>query len=197
MPHKMQQLRLSVEGQSAPTWPSYEAMNEEALRAADVALGRDVEQLAIDCGLSRRELNKQRERTPDDDQGGPASLGRQSLYRAALFLDTVRQRFGAERCKPAARLVAKACGVQIAEPVAASAALAGDPLTLLRQAISSEAELAQAAQLLGQALADGRLDPREARELLPEFDEAIEIAQGIRNAVAAAVDFPLTFGRKA
>lgn len=196
MTHRMQQLALPVEGQHEPAWPSYEAMNEEALRAADVALGRDVEQIALDCGLSRRELNKQRERTPDDDQGGPASLGRQCLYRLALYLDTVRRRYGAERCKPAARLVAKACGVEVADRVAGRSG-ANSPSGIFRISIEANRELGDYLQKLEQFAANG-LDRTERERLVVELDEVLERVQGAKSALLATTTAtPLTFGHKA
>lgn len=197
MPHRMKQLELPVEGQVDPGWPTYEAMNEEALRAADIALGRDVEQLALDCGLSRRELNKQRERTPDDDQGGPASLGHQALYRAALYLDSVRRRFGADRCRPAARLIARACGAAVADEIRAKEIEDDTPRTILRLGIEANRELADYLAQLDTRIADGDLSPRDARALLPELDEVLERAMGAKVALQRRLEAPLHFGRKA
>lgn len=197
MPHKMRQLELPVQDQFDPGWPTYEALNEEALRAADIALGRDVEQLALDCGLSRRELNKQRERTPDDDQGGPASLGHQALYRAALYLDSVRRRFGADRCRPAARLVARACGASVADEIPAWEFTDESPLGLLRLGIEANRELADYLEKLDDRIADGRLDVADARALLPELDQVLERAMGAKVALQRRLETPLHFGRKA
>lgn len=170
MPTTLHHPRHPAKGQLELPWPSYEALNEAALRAADVALGHDVEQLSLDCGLSRRELNKQRERRPEENEGGPAALGRQTLYRAALLLAAVRSRFGAERVRPAARLIARACGVELADEIAPAESRRKAELAIIADAT---AEACQAAALASEAAADG-IDPREAERLLPQVAEVLE-----------------------
>lgn len=200
MPSRMRQLELHVEGQHASAWPRPEALFEDALAAANAALGRDVEQLAVDCGLSRRELNKQRERGDvDPDLGGPAALGHQWLYRAALWLDAVRRRYGADRVRDAARLVARACGVDLAEPVAGKTG-SNSNSGIFRVSLEANRELGDYLDKLDLALANNDLDPVEIKGLIKELDDVGERTNGARNALLSRLEATATtytFGHKA
>lgn len=178
MTHTMPRHAVAVQGQLAAPWPSYEAINEEAMRAAEAALGHNVEQLSIDCGLSRRELNKQRERAASDGEGGPAAIGRQLLYRAALLLSAVRARYGTERTLPAARLIAKACGVQIADTLP-EVDQRDERVTDLRLVASAERAAGSALMEALDAAIDG-IDQKEARAMAPTIDRAIERLSTLR-----------------
>ena len=99
-----------VEDQSPAYWSDPEGVQDACIAALDVLLGRDVERIAAVSGISRRELNKQRERRQD-------LLGKQWLHRLVQLGRLTVTRFGAERTAPAARLFARACGHELAASV--------------------------------------------------------------------------------
>lgn len=157
-------------------WSNPEALQDACIRALDALLGHDVERLAAVSGISRRELNKQRERRAD-------RLGTQWLHRLCAIGRATVERFGSERAAPAARLFARACGLEIssAVPEAAAAGSAGSELAVLARAMK---EFSEAASGVADAAVDG-IDRREAAALLPEVDEALQEMQAVRRLLVA------------
>lgn len=158
-------------------------LNRRARFAAEVALGHDVEWIAADCGLSARELGKQREIRPLDNEGGPAGAGRQWAYRLCLLVDSVRRRYGTERTAPLARLVAEAAGHALAAPLPAAAEDGNrdDALRVLGRAMSA---FGQAAESFAAAAENG-VDAREAAGLIPDVDRALERMHSVRALLVA------------
>lgn len=173
-----------VEGEVGARWPTPQELNLDAILAAHVALGHDVAALAADCGLSQRELNKQREHQELDDEGGPAALGHQWAYRLGVLFVSVRRRFGSERLAPLVRLLVHAAGFDVARPVASARTAAAEGQLAAVAAVMRET--AEAVAKATRAIeSGGGIDGREARELLPEIDDARETLATLRALVEA------------
>lgn len=159
-----------VEDQPLPEWSDPEQVETASIRAIDELLGHDVDRIAAVLGVSRRELNKQRERRPDRKLW---------LFRLCEIAHAVVERFGPDRAAPAARLFARACGHDLATgaPPASTGGCHDDVLHLLAGAMREFGEVATG---LSEAALDG-VDRREAEQLIPEVDQAIERLQAIRN----------------
>lgn len=168
---KLQQSPAIVEDQGGRLWSDPEALQDACIASLDSMLGHDVERLAAVSGISRRELNKQRERRAD-------KLGKQWLHRLCALGRATAIRFGAERTAPAARLFARACGHELASAVPA-AAVAGETESELAVLARAMKEFSEAAAGVAGAAVDG-IDRREALALLPEVDEALQELQSVR-----------------
>lgn len=158
---------LPVEDQDAAPWSDPEVLETAVVRALDELLGHDVDRLAGVSGISRRELNKQRER------GRKIWLARLCQLGRAAF-----DRFGAERTEPAARLFAQACGHDLARAVPATAA-DGNREGALQLLACAMREFGQASSRFAAAAADG-IDAREAEALIPEVDQAAAALAAVR-----------------
>ncbi len=168
-----------VEDQLKLLWSDPERCSDACIRAMDELLGHDVERLAKATGISRRELNKQRERRDD-------KLGKHWLHRLVTLTHRAAQSFGADRTRAAAHLFARACGHELASrvPEAATGQQKESDLALLARTMRefSEASAAYA------AAAEHGITPAEARALLPEIDQALDQLQAVRSRTCAAVD---------
>lgn len=170
MPRSLTARDTRVEDQPLPAWSDPEQVETASIRAIDELLGHDVDRIAGVVGLSRRELNKQRERRPDRKLW---------LVRLCEMGRAVAERFGTERTAPAARLFARACGHDLATgaPAASADGCHDDVLHLLAGAMREFGEVATG---LSEAALDG-VDRQEALALIPEVDQAVERLQAIRN----------------
>lgn len=168
-----------VEDQLRLLWSDPERLSDACIRALDEILGHDVDRLANATGISRRELNKQRERRED-------KFGRHWLHRLVTLTHRAAQSFGAERTRAAAHLFARACGHELASavPEAATGREKETDLALLARSMRefSEASAAYA------AAAENGITPAEARALLPEVDQALAELQAVRNRLQTSID---------
>lgn len=164
-----------VEDQLANDWSDPEEIQDACIAVMDTCLGHDVERLAAVSGISRRELNKQRERRAD-------RLGKQWMHRLALILRATSMKFGRERTAPAVRLLAHAAGHELAAsvPHAAERGQADLDTSLLATTMR---EVLDAAAKFAAAAVDG-VDRQEAAQLLPEFDEALDQLHAMRDRIA-------------
>lgn len=170
MPRSLTARTPNVEDQQPLPWSDPEAIETACIHAIDELLGHDVDRIAGVLGVSRRELNKQRERRPDR---------RTWLHRLCEIARAVTERFGPERTAAAARIFSRACGHDLAHgtPAASSHGCHDDVLQLLAGAMREFGEVASG---LSAAALDG-VDRQEATQLIPEVDEAVERLQAIRN----------------
>lgn len=179
MPRTIPPPAAPVEDQLKLLWSDPERCSDACLRALDEMLGHDVERLANATGISRRELNKQRERRDD-------KFGRHWLHRLVTLAHRTAASFGAERTRAAAQLFARACGHELASvvPEAAAGHQKETDLALLARSMRefSEASLGYA------TAAENGIDPSEARALLPEVDQALAQLQAMRNRLQCEVD---------
>jgi len=197
MPRTMTPPPAPVEDQLKLLWSDPERLSDACIRALDEMLGHDVERLANATGISRRELNKQRERRED-------KFGRHWLHRLVTLAHRAAATFGADRTRAAAHLFARACGHELASAVPQPAAgheKESDIALLARTMREFSEASAQYA-----AAAENGISPAEARDLLPEVDQALEQMQAIRNRLQTSVDGlrpalkvagALTYGHKA
>lgn len=197
MPRTLPPTEAPVEDQLKLLWSDPERCSDACLRALDEMLGHDVERLANATGISRRELNKQRERRDD-------KFGRHWLHRLVTVAHRTAATFGADRTRAAAQLFARACGHELASvvPEAAAGHQKESDLALLARSMRefSEASVGYA------TAAENGISPEEARALLPEVDQALDQMQAIRNRLQSSVDGlrpalkvagALTYGHKA
>lgn len=186
-----------VEDQLRLLWSDPERLSDACIRALDEMLGHDVERLANATGISRRELNKQRERRED-------KFGRHWLHRLVTLSHRAAVSFGADRTRAAANLFARACGHEIASavPQAAAGHEKESDIALLARTMREFGE----ASAQYAAAAENGISPAEARDLLPEVDQALGQLQAIRNRLQSSVDGlrpalrvagAMTFGHKA
>lgn len=164
-----------VEDQLARDWSDPEAIQDACIAVMNTCLGHDVERLAAVSGISRRELNKQRERRAD-------RLGKQWMHRLALILRATTMKFGRERTAPAVRLLAHAAGHELAAslPVPVDGGQADLDSSLLATTMR---EVLDAAAKFAAAAVDG-VDRQDAAQLLPEFDEALDHLHAMRDRIA-------------
>lgn len=196
MPNTLKPTPAPVEDQLRLLWSDPERISDACIRALDEMLGHDVERLANATGISRRELNKQRERRED-------KFGRHWLHRLVTLSHRAAQHFGADRTRAAAHLFARACGHELASsvPQAAAGHEKETDLALLARTMRefSEASAAYA------AAAENGITPAEARALLPEIDQALDQLQAVRIRVLTHADGlrplkvagAMTYGHKA
>lgn len=179
MPRTLPPPAAPVEDQLKLLWSDPERCSDACLRALDEMLGHDVERLANATGISRRELNKQRERRDD-------KFGRHWLHRLVTLAHRTAATFGADRTRAAAHLFARACGHELASavPEAAAGHQKETDLALLARAMREFAEASQGFA----AAAENGIDPNEARALLPEVDQALTRLQAMRNRLQSEVD---------
>lgn len=179
MPRTLPPPAAPVEDQLKLLWSDPERCSDACLRALDEMLGHDVERLANATGISRRELNKQRERRDD-------KFGRHWLHRLVTVAHRTAATFGADRTRAAAHLFARACGHELASvvPEAAAGREKETDLALLARAMREFAEASQGFA----AAAENGIDPNEARALLPEVDQALTRLQAMRNRLQSEVD---------
>lgn len=179
MPRTLPPTAAPVEDQLKLLWSDPERCSDACIRALDEMLGHDVERLANATGISRRELNKQRERRED-------KFGRHWLHRLVTLSHRAAQSFGADRTRAAAHLFARACGHELASsvPEAAAGQQKETDLALLARTMRefSEASVGYA------TAAENGIDPSEARALLPEVDQALAQLQAMRNRLQSEVD---------
>lgn len=198
MPRTMPPPTPPVEDQLRLLWSDPERLSDACIRALDEMLGHDVERLANATGISRRELNKQRERRDD-------KFGRHWLHRLVTIAHRSAATFGADRTRSAAHLFARACGHELASsvPTAAAGHEKESDLALLARSIR---EMSEAAAKYAAAAAENGISPEEARALLPAVDQALAEWQAVRNRLQTSVDGlrpalkvagAITFGHKA
>ena len=197
MPRTLPPTAAPVEDQLKLLWSDPERCSDACIRALDEMLGHDVERLANATGISRRELNKQRERRED-------KFGRHWLHRLVTLSHRAAQSFGADRTRAAAHLFARACGHELASsvPEAAAGHEKESDIALLARTMREFSE----ASAQYAAAAENGISPEEARALLPEVDQALDQLQAIRNRLQSSVDGlrpalkvagALTYGHKA
>jgi hypothetical protein len=161
----------AVEDQHELLWSDPEKLQDESIAAFDSLLGHDVDRLAALTGISRRQLNKQRERRPD-------LLSKQWLHRLAELFHLTAMKFGPERTAPALRLLNRAGGHGLAGAVPAAAAR-GERDAAIAVISRAVREACDAASKFADRAQDG-LDRADARALLPDVDEALEEMQTAR-----------------
>lgn len=197
MPPTLPPTAAPVEDQLKLLWSDPERCSDACIRAMDEILGHDVERLANATGISRRELNKQRERRDD-------KAGKHWLHRLITLTHRAAQSFGADRTRAAAHLFARACGHELASsvPEAAAGHEKESDIALLARTMREFSE----ASAQYAAAAENGISPEEARALLPEVDQALDQMQAIRNRLQSSVDGlrpalkvagALTYGHKA
>jgi hypothetical protein len=169
----------AVEDQEARFWSDPEAIQDAGIDAMEDLLGRDVDYLAAATGVSRRQLNKQRERRFD-------LLRTQLLPRLATIFHAAATKFGAARTARALHLLTRAGGHELASavPPAASAGSKESALALISRAMR---EVCDAASKFSARAEDG-LDHQDAFALLPEVDEGLQELQSVRNLLLRRIE---------
>ncbi|MEO8277415.1 MAG: hypothetical protein ABI639_14470 [Thermoanaerobaculia bacterium] len=163
---------VTVEDLNERFWSNDAAIEDAAVAALNELLGADVVELAGDIGISRRELNKQRER------------GRKLwLARISQLARRVAVRFGPERTAAAARLFARASGHELAVAISPGAQR-GESTSAIALLTRAMREVNDAAAKYADRAIDG-IDRQDACALLPEFDQALDYLQGIRSGLVA------------
>lgn len=174
MPKIFRPLPRPVEDQQERLWSDPEAVQDACIALMDTCLGHDVDRLAAVSGISRRELNKQRERRAD-------RLGKQWLHRIAILLRSTSMKFGPARTAPAVRFLAHAAGHELANAVPAAAA-AGEREAALALISRSVREVCDAAAKFAARAEDG-IDQADALALLPEVEEGMAELRATYNAL--------------